>query len=316
MQLTKKILPFKKWGRFLILIVKTLCYNFKKSKGSNGMNLKKFACVLVSCALIGTVFTGCGEEEKKSDATIKLGMLQQLNASEQEFNGFMKKIAETFALDIREHEVTFFENLNSMQMALESGQIDEISTYTPVADYLIARNPQIEILDGHTMEFIDAFCLALSADNPELQKAADEAIIEMRNDGTLENLIKTYITDLKAGSEPPAVAFTNFEDAEILRVAVTGDLPSLDLILADGSPAGFNTAVLAELGKRLHKNINLIQVDTAARAAALTSGQADIVFWAIVPVSEIIPANSDKPDGVELTSPYYRGKIVHIGLKK
>ena len=60
----------------------------------------------------------------------------------------------------------------------------------------------------------------------------------------------------------------------------------------------------------------MVQVDSGARAAALTSGQVDVVFWAIVPVSEIIPANADKPDGVELTAPYYRGKIVHVGLKK
>ncbi len=280
------------------------------------MKLKKFFALIFTGILAAAIFTGCGEEEKKSDGVIKLGMLQQLNASEQEFNGFMKKMADTFALDMHNHEVTFFTNLNSMQMALESGQIDEISTYKPVADYLIARNPKIEILEGHTMEFIDAFCLALSANNAELQQAADNAIIEMRDDGTLENLIQTYITDLPPGTNPPAVAFTNFEGAENITVAITGDLPSLDLILPDGSPAGFNTAILAELGRRLHKNINIIQIDTAARAAALTSGQADIVFWAIVPVSEIIPANADKPDGVELTSPYYRGRIVHIGLTK
>ena len=70
-------------------------------------------------------------------------MLQQLNASEQEFNGFMKTISETFALNTNPHEVTYFNNLNTMQMALESGQIDEISTYKCVADYLNSRHPRV-----------------------------------------------------------------------------------------------------------------------------------------------------------------------------
>ena len=271
---------------------------------------------LIFTVLMAVGFTGCGGGESQPTSNpnaIKIGMIQHLNASESEFNGFMKNIAETFALNTNPHEVTFFNNLNSMQMALESGQIDEISTYVPVAKYLIERNPKIEILEGHTLEFIDAFCFAVRADEVDLKDQLNAAISEMQSDGTLKNLTSEYIT---SSENPPAVAFETFDGADTLTIAITGDLPPLDLILADGSPAGFNTAILAELGKRLHKNINVIQVDSASRAAALTSGQADIVFWAIVPVSEIIPANADKPDGVELTAPYYRGRIVHVGLKK
>ena len=279
------------------------------------MRLKKIFALMLAAIFTAAIFTGCGEEKKDSNV-IKIGMLEHLNASEIEFNGFMKSIAETFALNMPAHEVTYFTNSNSMVMALQSGQIDEISTYKPIADYLSARYPKIEILEGHTLEFIDAFCFALRADDKELIQAANNAIAEMRNDGTLDKLTKEYINEVKGDSNAVAIAFDNFEGADTINIAVTGDLPPLDMISADGNPAGFNTAVLAELGKRLQKNINIVQVDSAARAAALTSGQADIVFWAIVPVSEIIPANADKPDGIELTSPYYRGRIVHIGLKK
>ena len=277
------------------------------------MKLKKIFALMVACTLTAAIFSGCGEENKPAANTIKIGMLEHLNASEVEFNGFMKKIAETFSLNTPNHEVKFFNNFNSMQMALEGGQIDEISTYKCVADYLTMKNPNVEILDGHTMEFIDAFCFAVRADNEELKNSLNNAITEMKNDETLNNLTKEFI---KPTDNPPAVAFEKFDGADTLKVAVTGDLPPLDLVLADGMPAGFNTAVLSEIGKRLQKNIEIVQVDSAARSAALTSGNVDIVFWAIVPVSEIIPSNADKPDGVELTSPYYRGRIVHIGLKK
>ena len=163
------------------------------------------------------------------------------------------------------------------------------------------------------MEFIDAFCFAVKADNAELKNSLNNALEEMKNDGTLTNLTKGYIT---AAVNPAKVEFEKFDGTETLKIAITGDLPPLDFVSADGNAAGFNTAVLAEIGKRLQKNIEVVQVDSASRAAALTSGHADIVFWAIVPVSEIIPANADKPDGVELTTPYYRGRIVHVGLKK
>ena len=96
---------------------------------------------------------------------------------------------------------------------------------------------------------------------------------------------------------------------------MTGDLPPLDYVSADNKPAGFNTAVLSEIGNRILKNIELINIDSGSRAAALASKQVDVVFWAIVPVSEIIPSDSDKPNGVILTEPYFKDKIVHVTFK-
>ena len=278
------------------------------------MTLKKIFSTMIACLLTMAIFSGCGNENADENVlSTKIGMLEHLNASETEFDGFMKKISETFALSMPAHQVQYFSNFNSMQMALESGRIDEISTYKCVADYLMARNPNIEILEGHTMEFIDAFCFAVRASDVELKKSLDNIINDMKSDETLDKLTKQYITP---SENPPSIEIKKFEGADTLKVAVTGDLPPLDLVLADGNAAGFNTAVLSEIGKRLQKNIEIIQVDSAARSSALASGQADIVFWAIVPVGEIIPANADKPDGVELSAPYYRGRIVHIGLKK
>lgn len=74
------------------------------------------------------------------------------------------------------------------------------------------------------------------------------------------------------------VPFDSF-DGETVTVAVTGCLPPMDYVAADGTPAGFNTAILAEIGRRLQVNIKLVQVDSAARALALSSGMVDVVFW-------------------------------------
>lgn len=280
------------------------------------MTLKKIITLLTACMLTAIIFTGCGDDKKveaPDKNVVKIGMLKYMNVGEVEFNGFMEKIADTFSLKMAKHEVIFFDNLNSMQMAFDSGKIDEISTYRCVADYLEARKANVMVLQDHSLEFIDAFCLAMREKDDALYKQVDNAVKEMKNDGTLDSFVKEYITDLKSGTEPPAVTIEKFEGADTIKVAVTGDLPPLDLILADGTPAGFNTAVLSEIGKRLHKNIELVQIESGARSAALESGRVDISFWAIVPVSEIIPANADKPDGIILSTPYYRGKIVHIG---
>ena len=278
--------------------------------------MKKFFALIM---LITLLMTGCGGDSggegkliDKDAGKVKLGMITRLNASEENFGEFMNKVEDTLDVKISSHVPVFFDNLNAMQMALQSKKIDEISTYRSVARYMIAKDPQFVVLKDHSLEFIDSFCFALRDDETELQNSLNMAIKDLQVEGTLDRLTKEYITDINAETEPPAVEMPHFDGAETIKVAVTGDLPPLDFISADGKPAGFNTAVLAEIGTRLQKNIELVEIESGARAAALNSKQVDVVFWAIVPVSEIIPTDSDKPDGVILTEPYFKDKIVHM----
>ena len=283
------------------------------------MTLRKIFAVMLMCIFSAAILTGCGEEKKvEAPATseFKIGMLAHMNATEKNFDNFIQKISETFNFKMSSYDPIFFDNLSSMQMALESGQINAISTYKCVADYLIAKNPKLEIADNDALNFVDAFCFALREGDKDLIGMVNKAIVEMRDDGTLDELNKKYVANFKTNEEISAVEIQNISGANTIKVAVTGDLPPLDFIDAEGKAAGFNTAVLAELSRRIGRNIDLVQIDSGARAAALNSGRVDIVFWAIVPVSEIIPSNADKPAGVELTTPYYRGRIVHVKMKK
>ena len=271
---------------------------------------------LVPCSLF---LTGCGGgEEKVSDdaGKIKIGMITRLNVSEENFGEFMKKVEETLDVKISSHKPVFFDNLNAMEMALQSKQIDEISTYRSVARYMIAKEPRFEVLKDHSLEFIDSFCFALRDDETALKDSLNMIIKEMQSDGTLDKLTKKYITDINAETDPPAVELPHFDSADTIKVAVTGDLPPLDFVSADGKAEGFNTAVLAEIGNRMLKNIELVEIESGARASALTSEQVDVVFWAIVPVSEIIPSDTDQPQGVILTEPYFKDKIVHMIFKE
>ena len=277
--------------------------------------MKKIFALLMTLALF--VVTGCGSTggDKPSDAKeVKIGMIKRLNVSEEKFGEFIKQIEDTLKVKIVSHTPVFFDDLNSMQMALQSGQVAEISTYHSVARYMLAKDPRFKVLKDHSLEFIDSFCFALRDDETELRDSLNLVIREMQDDGTLGRLTKEYITDIKTDSDPPAIELPHFDSAQTIKVGVTGDLPPFDFVSADGKPAGFNTAVLAEIGNRMLKNIEIVDVNAGARAAALTSGQIDVVFWAIVPASEIIPSDSDKPVGVILTDPYFKDKIVHVNF--
>ena len=212
-------------------------------------------------------------------------------------------------------EYKYFDRMNDMQLALESGQIDILSTYQNVAEYMIQHSDNKEILPSER-NLEDSFCFALRKGDTILKNTLDKTIKEMTADGTLSNLTKEYIINLKDEAEPPAVPITQIDGADTIKVAVTGDLPPFDLILADGTPAGFSTAVLAEISRRINKNIELIAIDSAARASILTSKGADVVFWVAVPKdSMLLPSDIDQPDGIAISEPYYHDLITHVCKK-
>ena len=266
--------------------------------------------------------TGCGNDggsENKapdSQATIiKLGMISHLNASEKQMEEYLFKIQEKSRAKVVNHVPAFFDNLNLMQLGIESGKVDQISTYKSVADYLLANTGKYEVVDDNWIKGLaDNFCFAVREEDVELKDDLDKTINAMKADGSLDKLVKEYISDVDK-KNPPKVELPKFDGAETIKVGVTGDLPPLDLILPDNSPAGFNTALLAEVAKRLQKNIELVQIDSGARAAALAADQIDVIFWAIVPIGGHFPNDIDKPAGVELSEPYFQDDITHLKLK-
>ena len=123
------------------------------------------------------------------------------------------------------------------------------------------------------------FAFLMMEDNAALRDEFNAAIEAMKADGTLDRLVQEQIDGLIDGGEFKPVELPHFDGAETVKVAVTGALPPMDYVAADGTPAGFNTAVLAEIGQRTGKNIELVVVDSMGRAAALASGAVDAVFW-------------------------------------
>lgn len=289
------------------------------------MNMKKIAAVMLGSVLAAGLLVGCGggadkpQAQQDKAAEVKIGILTHLNASEEKLNEIMKKIDEETHSNSSakfSRNYVYYDKLTSMQMGLESGSIQEMSLYSSVAKYLSDRNDTLMQAEMTGMKLSDSFCCALRKDDSELKTELDKVIGEMKQDGTLDKLTKEYITDLEKGTEPPAVPIPVTEGAPVLKIAVTGDLPPLDLVRADGTAAGFNTAVLSELAKRLGRNVEIIQIDSAARASALVSKKVDVVFWAVVPAAgSKMPADLDKPSGVELTESYYTDQIVHLKKK-
>lgn len=267
--------------------------------------------------------TGCGGGQqgvdesgnKFSGSTVQLGMLAPLNSTEEQYGGIIGKVEEAAGSQSR-HLPKFYDNLRAMQMGIGAGEVKEISLYKSVADYIIANNDKFELVPDNALEKIQySFCFAVRNDNTQLKDDLNKVVGEMKADGTLDKLVTECITNVNKGQAPPKVDIPTLDGADTIKVGVTGDLPPLDLILPDNSPAGFNTAMLAEIAKRLDRNVEVVQIESGARATALKSKFIDVVFWAVVPLGNTLPADIDKPEGLELSTSYFKDNVAHIRLK-
>ena len=256
-------------------------------------------------ALLAALLAPCALAAGPESGALNAGVLTYLGTTEEEFqiglddlrkalnplipaDGNLSQTGEEWSefdelqgflgsLVMQRRVVRFYDSLMAMQLGLQAGKIDEMTLPECVGLFLIDRNPRYEILFSlHMMPSTISF--GFRKGDTALKKEFDAAIAAMKKDGTLARLEKKFITEL-GPEEPEQVKFQSFAGAPTIKVAVTGDMPPIDLIAADGRPTGYNTAVLSELGRRLKKNIRLISVDAGGRSAALASQRADVVFW-------------------------------------
>lgn len=207
--------------------------------------------------------------------------------------------------DVNDNTIIFYDNLQAMLLALNSGEIDRISIGSLAARYIAERNEGL-VFAGRQHNTVLGYSIAMLEENSAWIEEIDSAIADMKDDGTIDALRARYIDELGA-SDPEAVELPVIEGADTIRIAVTGDLPPMDVILADGMPAGFNTAFLAELSERVGMNFELVSVESSARAVALSSGTVDALFWTRGTYDQdgnALPYPLDRMEGTVVSAPY------------
>lgn len=275
--------------------------------------------VLLTCAGCGGGDKPAAPAENKQDSGDKVGALMPIGLDEESYKRWTENIAQSEGRPagyVAPRTVIFFDDMNSMIMALKNKQIDRFATAGKVGAYIVARNDDLKLIDDNFKPIL-GYSMAMEEKSAAQIEEINAAIKAMREDGTLNKLIQENIIDL-GGKDPVATPIPVIEGAETLKVAVTGDMPAMDVILSDGTPAGFNVAFLGELGKRINKNFELVSMTAAARSTALSSGQVDVLFWVIGTYDQdgkALPYPLDNMKGVAISTPYFMDSRVGVARK-
>lgn len=272
--------------------------------------MKNFKKILAFVLAIGMVFAlaACGEKKN----VVKMGVLE-VGGMEGLHTGTHDEHMRIGADDTT--ECITYNNLATALMDLESGKIKAIGLEEYTAKYVAARNENIIVGYPATNCVKTHFSMMTMENNKEVYDILNNAIVEMKADGTLDSLIEN---ELKAyiESDPVAKDLPYFEGARTIKIGVTGDVPPMDFVAANGKAAGFNIALLAEIANRAQVNFELVQIETGARPIALSSNKVDAVFWTkSVTCSECNGEWAEVVEGTLVTESYFSTQTVAIAIK-
>lgn len=218
----------------------------------------------------------------------KTGTLSYSIWSEEKVTALMNKVLGTTIKNF-----VFCNTMSEGLAMLKSGRADFMMTSDITSAYIMQRNPGMkDIVFGADNSLV----MILRNEDGKLKDAFNAAISKLKASGKLAELHKKWITDLPVGKEPgmPVIEKTNYP--ETIYVGVTGDIPPLDYVSADGKPAGYNVALLAEIAKLIGKNIEVLTVAPQAKQVALQSKKIDVFFWQRMPSKKGQAMISTDPD--------------------
>lgn len=240
--------------------------------------MKKLIVLVLAFVMI-LALTSCAqkEQEQAAIAKVKTGVLSNMVSTSTD-QAMVKHIMAEHKIDFSGNGERFlFNNISAALLALDSDEIQFFGTNSATADYIVANNDKLKVVSPSGVIMQTEFSM-MTMENAEVYDILNDAIVALKENGTLEDLINSYIK-APDGNFDAAVEIPAFEGADTIRIAITGDIPPLDYTTEDGKPAGFNVALLAAIAQHAGVNIEPVAMESASRTTALASGKVDAIFW-------------------------------------
>jgi len=232
---------------------------------------------IVMIAILALVLTSCGSKGAKIETLADLQGKVVGNLSSGISDAGAKNMI-TALIGGEPAEIVNFNRGIDVLAALKAGKIDGFPTHQFAADYLLKRNKDVVAIPVNDIPIEGQAIMAVRSTDTLLRASLDSAINVLKNNGMIANFETEWITNLPAENEPAFTEIPKIEGAATYYVGVVGDMPPLDYVAADGRPAGFNVALLSEIGKILKINFEFVSLETQARFTALSSKKIDVIF--------------------------------------
>ena len=256
--------------------------------------MKKIAlAVLAVCALS---FTGCAKKtvvvinsaEDLNGKTIgcQAGTTGELYVQEEVENAKLKS----------------FKTGVDAALGLKNGAVDAVVLDELPAREIVKRNSSLKIVETPFAK--EEYAIAVRKGDTELLNSINETISTIRQNGTYENLISSFMP-VDGAIKVPA-AFES-EGTEEIKMGTNAAFPPFEYY-DNTKIVGFDVSMSQIIARDLGKKLKVVDMDFDGLIAALQSGAIDFVAAGMT-------ANDERRQNVDFSEPYYSSNQVIIVRK-
>lgn len=188
--------------------------------------------------------------------------------------------------------------------ALKTGQIDAVVIDSQPAAKFVEANDDLQIVDG--IFELEEYAIALKKGNTELQEKINGALNELKEDGTIDEIISNYIGD-EAGEHP----YTSPEGVDrsngTLIMATNAEFEPYEYKIGDDI-VGIDPDIAQAICDKLGYELQIDDMAFESILAAISSGKADFGAAGMT-------VNEERLESVDFTDTYASAEQVVI-LKK
>lgn len=229
-------------------------------------SLKKYLLLFAVAVTLG--LTGCGNEIPASDIT---------TIDDLEGKKIGVQIGTTGDIYVSDYEgdeagttVERYNKGNDAISSLKNGKIDCVVIDEEPAKAFIKRNSDLSILEE---EFtLEEYAICVSKSNPELTTQINEALAELRADGTLQNIIDSYIN----GEEYEYVSPEGLDySSGTLVMATNAAFPPYEYY-ENNEIVGIDVDIVQAIADKLNRKCIIEDMEFDSIITAVQGGKADI----------------------------------------
>lgn len=172
--------------------------------------MKKLLSALLAAAMLCTsaiAFSGCGEDSSRSSSSSSDSDSAKITTADdligKSIGVQLGTTGDIYATDEYEKQGSKIERYNKGAdaiVALTSGKIDAVIIDNEPAKAFVEANDGLKILDEPFAKEDYAICVA--KDNEKLLNDINKTLAELKQDGTLDSIMKNYIGDDTKGKSP------------------------------------------------------------------------------------------------------------------
>lgn len=188
--------------------------------------------------------------------------------------------------------------------SLIQGKVDAVIIDAAPAKYFVEKNPQLEILSDPFV--VEEYAVAIKKGNDELTQKINDALTELKNDGTLAEIEKNWLVDEEYGKHP----YTSPEGVEYngtLVMATNAEFPPYEL-KEDNTIVGFDVDMMKAICDKLGYELKIEDMAFDSIITAVDSGKVDVGVAGMT-------VNEDRLKNVNFSDPYTTASQVIIVRK-